>query len=347
MVNDLVVKTAICSPTPTPDRRGGLREGPNVKTVNKDALVAHILTFNPALPHYRRAHAPNRLYLPPDLTIQSMLNDYNERNLEDTVSYSTYEREVAKLNISFTRLSTEECEMCKTLSLSHTTHAGSRQCVVEDCGACSKQKAHDELKAESRASYKDDGEIVLPNTVVLQKVIMLPCLPGVKTACFTRRILAFHETFAPIGKYKAVIPTISCIWHEGISGRKAEDIASTFIRALHEDRDYQQIVYFADNCSAQNKNWYLFYELVNLINSDRISAQTITIKFLEAGHTFMSADSIHADVEKRVKIKKEILDFDDFAQCIRHRNINVLVINFSDFYHLKELAPFKITLYML
>ena len=79
----------------------------------------------------------------------------------------------------------------------------------------------------------------------------------------------------------------------------------------------------------------MFSELVNLINSDRISAQTITIKFLEAGHTFMSADSIHADVEKRMKIKREILDFDDFAQCIRHRNINVLVMNFSDFYHLK------------
>ena len=112
----------------------------------------------------------------------------------------------------------------------------------------------------------------------------------------------------------------------------AEDIARTFIRALHEDKDYQQIIYFADNCSAQNKNWYLFSELV--MNSDRISAQTITIKLLEAGHTFMSADSIHANVEKRMKIKKEIIHFDDFSQCIGHRNINVLVINLSDFYHL-------------
>ena len=107
--------------------------------------------------------------------------------------------------------------LCKTLSLSHTTHAGSCQCV-EDCGACSKQKAHDELKTESRATYKEDGENVLPDRVVrsvdLQKVIMLPCLPGVKTACFTRRIVAFYKTFAPIGKYKAVIPTISCIWQK-------------------------------------------------------------------------------------------------------------------------------------
>lgn len=66
-----------------------------------------------------------------------------------------------------------------------------------------------------------------------------------------------------------------------------------------EDRDY-----FADNRSAQNNNWYLFSELVNIINSDRMSAQIVTIKFLQAGHPFLSADSIHADVEKRMKLNR-------------------------------------------
>lgn len=63
VVHDLTAKTPIGSLIPTLDRRGGLREGPNVKSVNKDLIVAHILTFNPALPHYRRAHAPKRLQI--------------------------------------------------------------------------------------------------------------------------------------------------------------------------------------------------------------------------------------------------------------------------------------------
>ena len=99
-------------------------------------------------------------------------------------------------------------------------------------------------------------------------------------------------------------------------------MASIFIKALHQVRDYQQIIYFGDNCFARNENWYPFFELVNIINSDRIFAQTIS-------STFMSADSIHTDVEKSTKFRK-ILDIDDF-----HRNINVHAMNFSDFYHLK------------
>lgn len=37
-------------------------------------------------------------------------------------------------------------------------------------------------------------------SVDLQKVIMLPRMPGVKTAVFTWRIVACHEIFASVGK---------------------------------------------------------------------------------------------------------------------------------------------------
>lgn len=198
-----------------------------------------------------------------------MFEDHNIKNVEEKISYSSYEREVKKLNISFTRLSAEECSMCKTLALSHVKVAGTRDCVP-DCDACIRQGQRDQLKAEAWATYKSDVSEVKQNTIVrsvdLQKVIMLPTLPGVKSVCFTRRIVAFHETFVPVDKYKTETPTFSCIWHEGISFSKAEDIASTFVHALRQDRDKVTIIYFSDNCSAQNKNWYLFSELANTIN---------------------------------------------------------------------------------
>lgn len=143
VINDLLCKTDLGSPTPTEDRRGGRRES---LTVNKDRVMAHILTYNPCLPHYRRAHATKRLYLPPELTIQAMVEDYNIKNAEEKACYSSYEREVKKLNISFTRLSTEECELCKTLALSHIKFVGTRDCV-SDCDACVCQNQHDQLKS--------------------------------------------------------------------------------------------------------------------------------------------------------------------------------------------------------
>ena len=89
-----------------------------------------------------------------------------------------------------------------------------------------------------------------------------------------------------------------------------------------------------DNCSAQNKNWCLVSAIVSLVNSDEISADKITFKFLEAGHTFMSADSVHAVVEKQIKTLKNICDFDDFVKCVISSKTEVFKMVCTDFFAL-------------
>ena len=118
-------------------------------------------------------------------------------------------------------------------------------------------------------------------------------MPGIKSVCFTKRIIAFHRTFAPIYAYKREIKTTSVVWHKAVAGRLGCEIASTYHMALNIDRDYSNIIYFMDNCTAQKKSWTLFTAMVDIINSNMIAANKITFKYLEAGHTFMSADSIH------------------------------------------------------
>lgn len=41
--------------------------------------------------------------------------------------------------------------------------------------------------------------------------------------------------------------------------------------------------------------------LVSMVNSNLILANDITIKYFEAGHPFMSADSVHHGVELSMK----------------------------------------------
>jgi len=128
---------------------------------------------------------------------------------------------------------------------------------------------------------------------------MLPRLPGVKTCIFTRRLVAFHETFAPLGtasNSETKRPVISTLWHEAISGRNAEDLAGPFIEVICSEymRDIRQILFYVHNCSAQNKNWTLFAALTTEVNSDT-GPDTITLCYLKKGHTFMSADSFHVD----------------------------------------------------
>ena len=87
---------------------------------------------------------------------------------------------------------------------------------------------------------------------------MLPRMPGVKTAVFTKRLVTFCGTFAPLGKFsktKGIMPT-AVIWREGISGRNTENVASTFAKVIRsaQYQDIKHFIFWCDDCSGQNKN---------------------------------------------------------------------------------------------
>lgn len=82
-------------------------------------------------------------------------------------------------------------------------------------------------------------------------------------------------------------------------------------------RDATKITLWLDNCSAQNKNWSLFCFFVYIINSNEIEAKTIELKYFEPGHTFMSANSFHHQVERSLKKRGKVYDFEDFRNCVQ------------------------------
>ena len=149
----------------------------------------------------------------------------------------------------------------------------------------------------SRAEYTNDSFLFKPDTgktmqaVDMQKVIMLPRMPGIKRAVFTRRIVVFNMAFAPLGGKNGGIP-LGIIWHEALCGCNDEDITGLYVKFIKEfKRDCHTITFWADNCSAQNKNWALYTVLCQLVNDPKTSCNTITIKYFEPGHTYMAADS--------------------------------------------------------
>ena len=107
-------------------------------------------------------------------------------------------------------------------------------------------------------------------------------MPGVKTAVFTRRITAYHETFASVGKFTpSKEKTLSVIWHEGIAGQSAAEVASAFVTSLHQERDVRFVTYWFDNCTAQNMNWTLLTTLVKVVNHILNNIKAITLKYFE------------------------------------------------------------------
>ena len=77
---------------------------------------------------------------------------------------------------------------------------------------------------------------------------MIPRMEMFKTVLFTRKIIAFNESFVPLGETKSVKP-IAVLWHEGLAGRKKEDIVSTFQAFSLKQRDAKHITLWLDNCS--------------------------------------------------------------------------------------------------
>ncbi|RUS83932.1 hypothetical protein EGW08_008287 [Elysia chlorotica] len=267
------------STSPAADKRG--RHEPHNKLVHDD-ISRHILQYNPAVHHYRREHAPNRLYLPSDITITDMHADFCRE--VKRVCLETYRKEVERLNISFAVLGAEECETCTK----HLEHMGDRG-TAETCGCklCQHHSEHIRRRDEARAAYKmdagrtpDDQEII--TSVDLQKVMMLPRLPGLKSCAFTKRIVVFNETFAGLGTScnNAVV-----VWNESVAA----------------------------------------------VNSHDISANEITFKYLETGHTFMAADSVHHSIERQLKKCGDVRDFQEYVDSLEKARCKVINMEATSF----------------
>lgn len=128
----------------------------------------------------------------------------------------------------------------------------------------------------------------------------------------------------------------ACLWDESISGRSANDITSCFHRIITRLGSYDKVTMWLDNCSGQNKNWNQFLHLILLMNSNSIQIKELVLKYFESGHTFMSADSFHAAVEKGMRnhIGDPIITFPDFKEVVvkAKKNVEVLEMSFKDFF---------------
>ena len=95
----------------SPDQRGRHIPPHKIQDTVVEVMRSHINSYGPCISHYRRSHAPNRLYLSPEFTISDMFSDFKEKYPDKSVHYSSYYR-VVRMKISFVKLGEEECQVC-------------------------------------------------------------------------------------------------------------------------------------------------------------------------------------------------------------------------------------------
>ena len=111
------------------------------------------------------------------------------------------------------------------------------------------------------------------------------------------------------------------LWNEAIQGWLDEDFTSVVMKFLCESRyrDCKNITIWCGNCSRQNKNWTLYSNVVHhLFQSEALTfiLETLTFKYFEKGHPFISADSFYCQVEDRIWWKNHFYDFNKFVECV-------------------------------
>lgn len=103
-------------------------------------------------------------------------------------------------------------------------------------------------------------------------------MPQIKEAVFISRLITFNLTFAPISK-QSPDPATCIVWHEGYAGREASNIVDAILTFMKNERDCQRFHIWADNCTAQNKNWTLFTALTTIVNIET-KIETVTLSYL-------------------------------------------------------------------
>ncbi|KAL0860407.1 hypothetical protein ABMA27_009801 [Loxostege sticticalis] len=327
--NDKAVRNAVAENEVPIDKRG---INPNPKKINNDVITQHIESFNPTISHYRREHAPNKKYLPSDLTVRAMYDDFCDKYTNELngrkISYDHYRKVVKDLNISFAKLGHEECEICEQ----YLIHNPKNDLRHRNCMECRNYETHHTKYIAARAEYQRDSDMQTNAdsdsdtayfAIDLQKVIMLPRMEEFKKVMFCPRMIVFNESFVPIGEKKAIE---NCQTFAAIC---------CFRVFFLQNRDFKHLVLWLDNCASQNKNWTLYSYMIHLINSAEVSFDSITFKYLEVGHTYMAADEFHHRVELAMKKKKRIYDFEDFHQAVLNTSKNnvpiVKKMNVEDF----------------
>ena len=136
------------------DRRGKHAPKHSMKEGDERYILNHILNFHPAVAHYRSEHAPLRRYLPSELTIREMYQDYIADCEEDGLkafSYSVYQKKVHSLNISFAKLGVEQCEDCDE----HLNHLKETAQTTDDVETQDPQDEHEDSSPSSPSEKKE------------------------------------------------------------------------------------------------------------------------------------------------------------------------------------------------
>lgn len=297
----------------------------------------HIESFPVTESHYTRK-STKRQYLDCTLNIAKMHNLFLEKckeNNEQGVSLVTYRRIFCThFNLSFFKPKKDQCLQCSTYQKSDNKEKAKLEENYKSHIA-RKNAAYEAKNADKERSKNDPTFCSI--TCDLQSVLHIPC-SDVSITYYLRKLNLYNFTI-----YEAEPPNNAyCYFWTETNGKRGSCEIGTCLGIYIDSlpSNVEHVTIFSDTCGGQNRNIQVAAFLLHLV-AVHPTLKTIEQKFLESGHSFMEADSMHSAIESRRK-NLEICsphEWENVFRSARKKNpYKTKELTYKDFLDLKTLA---------
>lgn len=282
----------------------------------KNAVIDFIKNIKVIESHYCRSKSSSRAYVDSDLNIKKLWRIYDAKAPEILKVKESYFHHIfcTEFNIGFGTPSTDACSTCISLQekIKHS------DCNTEKNELKTAFTLH-KLKANAFYSkLKEKTKDLLIVSFDCQKNQVLPRVPD-QSAYYSRQLCKYNLTII-VGDSKCKYTKDNVFiyhWDETQHAKGSNEITSAVYHCLSNlviPASIKTVRLVADGCGGQNKNstmmgmlstWFLTLAPVHL--------DTLEMIFPIVGHSFLPADRVFANIEKKIKKKDVITSPDEYT----------------------------------
>lgn len=330
---------------PISDQRGLKQGGKNKLPDEKiQAVVNQIIKIPKYTSHYRREQTEAE-YLPPGMTIQKMYDMYKQEEASPVSLMSYKNIFYTKFNLKIKSLKKDTCNVCDAfkIKIDNEKNEGRKENFKQE------HNKHLQVAEEAQQLRREDFKIAKDEihheclSFDLEKTLPLPRIPtGI---VFYKRQLWVYNAGIHSGKEGR---GYCYVWVEGLAGRGAQEIGSCLMKHVKTklSLEIKHLTLWCDSCGGQNRNIKLILMLKSILHGTHTNLESITIKYLCSGHSFLPNDTDFSDIESSLKRQQRLYTPDDYIQvmrsCRKKKPLVVTQMSIEDFVSVKNIET-KIT----
>lgn len=319
------------------DKRGS-QGGHNRATNESEEFIINVIQKLPTyVSHYRRADYDDAKFLRSDMTLPTIYKLYeDEAKLagQKVLSFSKVKHVfLTKFNLRTKPLKKDTCNKCDYFSSKKLKGSEEEKAMLEEAHSEHLQKAkalQQQLKNDMQLAKEDRFTETI--TFDLQKTLPLPRIPT--NVVFYKRQLWVYN----LGIHSGSDDQAHCnVWVEGEAGRGSQEVGSCLYKHIIErlgDSGVKNLILWSDSCGGQNRNIKLTLMLKALLN-DHPTLETIRLRFLESGHSFLPNDTDFGRIECALKLQQRLYTPEDYMQimqvCKKNKPMQIQRMKTEDF----------------